>query len=339
MSEQVNEVYSGMEDLMEAVTAVDGPAEDLTPDEEVEAEAETGGEGEGESSAGQEEEKGQDTGGVAEEEAEAAKAEPTTETDPYSEINSLRKLLRQQRQEMAELRNAQQKQELAAAARDEQQRKMALQRTHEESFYDDSFGGQQGADQELGQTKPESPPTITTKYDELKGQLDSIISVKGPVLDTLAATMIESGKYPDIEQVCAQENFDAVFDAVAEKIAREHNVDFSEARLSVELNVWQKPNPYKYMYDIIKANFSGPAKAVAASPPKEDEAAPAPAPKKAETPKKAEAPKAAGTVVGVGGGSPGSAGWTAKAIDNLPEERLSEVPADVYEKYLLDELD
>ena len=163
--------------------------------------------------------------------------------------------------------------------------------------------------------------------EELQTSISNIGASKGASLDILLETMEQNSKYEDIREVCSRENFDDIFEVIAAD-ATKNGGNFDETLLEVELNVWNKPNPYKYMYDLIKKYH--PSYVV-----KEGTAEPGDK-GKGKVPVKANAP---GTIADKGGDSNLKGGWTAKKIDNLPEDELHTVPREIYDKYMKDELD
>lgn len=168
--------------------------------------------------------------------------------------------------------------------------------------------------------KEESLSTV----EELQGAIAQIGAVRGASLDILLETMEQSPKYADIRGVCSRGNFDDIFEVIATEATKDGG-NLDEALLKIELDVWNKTNPYKYMYNLIKKYHPAYAE-------KEE--------KKGKEKKKDKTPaKAAGTIADKGGDSNIKSGWTAKRIDDLPEDELYTVPKEVYDKYMRDELD
>lgn len=163
-----------------------------------------------------------------------------------------------------------------------------------------------------------------TSVEELQGAIAHIGATRGPALDILLETMEQNEKYKDIRDVCSRGNFDDIFEVIAQD-ATKAGGDFDEALLEVELNVWSKSNPYRYMYDLIKKYHPAYTKEAKGDGDKD---------KDKKTPAKAP-----GTIVDKGGDSNLKSGWTAKRIDDLSEDELDQVPQDVYKKYMLGNLD
>ena len=162
--------------------------------------------------------------------------------------------------------------------------------------------------------------------EELQQGIAHIGATKGATLDILLETMEQSPKYEDIREVCSRGNFDDIFEVIATEATKDGNSNFDEVLLEVELNVWNKSNPYKYMYNLIKKYHPGYAK---------KEGTAGPGDKKKDITKV----KAPGTIADKGGDSNLKSGWTAKRIDDLPEDELHTVPKEIYAKYMKDELD
>lgn len=171
--------------------------------------------------------------------------------------------------------------------------------------------------------KEESLSTI----EELQQSISNIGASKGAALDILLEAMEQNAKYEDIREVCSRENFDDIFEVIATE-ATKSGGNFDENLLEVELNVWSKANPYRYMYDLIKKYHPSYVTKEGAAEPGDK--------KKGKTPVKAKAP---GTIADKGGDSNLKSGWTAKRIDDLPEDELHTVPKEIYDKYMKDELD
>jgi hypothetical protein len=90
------------------------------------------------------------------------------------------------------------------------------------------------------------------------------------------------------------------------------------------------------MYDRIKDVH--PAYKKAAATPEEILSGGKPKAETKPNAKKRETPEAPASLGVLPAGDIGSSGWTAKAIDDLPEDRLGEIPAKIYSAYLRGEL-
>ena len=168
----------------------------------------------------------------------------------------------------------------------------------------------------------EEVPPEPSRIEQLQDAIAAVGQSKSAVLEVLVETMEMTPKYQDVRSVCTKANFDDIFEAAASKIARESGKSFDEALLEVELSVWKMPNPYKYMYDVIKKFHPRFATKTAA---------PAPA-STGKQPKPVVAPS---SVSAMGGDSDVKSGWTAARIDAMDVSELDSVPPEIYEKYLL----
>ena len=177
---------------------------------------------------------------------------------------------------------------------------------------------------EEGEGKKEKEESLST-VEELQGAIAHIGATKGASLDILLETMEQNSKYADIREVCSRGNFDDIFEVIAAEATKDGG-NLDETLLEVELNVWNKTNPYKYMYDLIKKYHPSYVKKEEAAEPGDK--------KKDKTPVKAP-----GTIADKSGDSNLKSGWTAKRIDDMPEDELHTIPKDVYAKYMKDELD
>lgn len=175
--------------------------------------------------------------------------------------------------------------------------------------------------------KKEKREESLSTIEELQKSISNIGASKGAALDVLLEAMEQNAKYEDIQEVCSRENFDDIFEVIATE-ATKSGGNFDETLLEVELNVWNKANPYKYMYELIKKYHPNYIAKEGAAEPGDK--------KKGKIPVKAKAP---GTIADKGGDGNLKSGWTAKRIDDLPEDELHTVPREIYDKYMRAELD
>ncbi len=178
--------------------------------------------------------------------------------------------------------------------------------------------------------KPEEEKVELSEVEVLQQTLDAIQSERGESFAMMAEILRNSKDYADLDTVCTQGNFDDIIEAVAAQLSTERGIDPTEAYLQASIGVWNRENPYKYAYNLIKKYH--PA---FASPEEE-------ADEKKDTGKKTAkdvVKDAPGSVADMGGGGTTQGAWTAAKIDALPESELSKVPKAVYEKYMRDELD
>ena len=185
---------------------------------------------------------------------------------------------------------------------------------------------------------------VPARIEQLQGTINRIAQEKGPAFEILLEAMAQTPKYADIEEVCTQDNFNDLVSIAAERIAADEGRDPVEVALELEADVWQRRNPYSYMYDLIKEHhprFTKKADAQAAGKEKETgEGEKPPVEKTKKTLADAEKLKAPSTIADAGTGTKTSlSGWTAKRIDEMDEMELDKVPAEVYEKYLQGALD
>jgi len=276
-------------------------------------EDEEGGESkeEGEGEKGEEKEDGETEGT---EEKAGEKEEGKVEDKELDHIKALQ-------EEVKDLR-----QMVRTSKRELTQTQAKLERVSERSVKAEARDEDEDEDEEKkGKGKEESLSTV----EELQGAIANVGTLKGAALDILLETMEQNSKYEDIQEVCSRGNFDDIFEVIATE-ATKGGGNFDETLLEVELNVWNKSNPYKYMYDLIKKYHPSYAK-------KEGVAAPGGKEKKGGKPP--EKTKAPGTIADKGGDGNLKGGWTAKRIDDLPEDELHMVPKEIYARYMKDDLD
>lgn len=149
----------------------------------------------------------------------------------------------------------------------------------------------------------------------------------------LLAVMEVNPKYEDVNEVCTGSNFEDIFEKVAAYRSNENGSDLSTELVKVKAEIWSLPNPYKYMYDVIKEHHP---KYAVKEVVKETAKTPTAAEVLSATKKVVTAP---GSVANLGGGDETKGGWTSSKIDNMPESKLHEVPRDIYKKWLSGELD
>ena len=274
----------------------------LEDSKEGEESKETGKE-ETEGEEGKEEEK--------EEKKEGEEKEPDSIELLQGEIKDLRQMVRTSKRELT----------ITQAKLERLGEKSARTKARDE---DDEDEGEELDEGEKG--KKEEKESLSA-VEELQRSISNVGASKGAALDVLLEAMEQNTKYKDIREICSRENFDDIFEVIASEATKDGG-NFDQTLLEVELSVWNKPNPYRYMYNLIKKyhpSYAG--KEVVAGPgdKKEDKAS-----------IKVKAP---GTIADKGGDSNIKGGWTAKRINDLPEGELHTVPKEIYDKYMRDELD
>lgn len=164
----------------------------------------------------------------------------------------------------------------------------------------------------------------------------------------ITAIMEVNPKYEDFKTICTNERFEDIFEAVAQQRVSESNgkLNFNVALLQAKTEVWGMPNPYKYMYEVIKEyhpDFTTANKTLeelAEEKKVVDASAEALKKKDAKAVVKELKPVVApGSIADLGGGAFTQGGWTAERIDGMAEAELHKVPRDVYEAYLRGDLD
>jgi hypothetical protein len=155
-------------------------------------------------------------------------------------------------------------------------------------------------------------------------------------LSEIVEVMAVNPKFEDVTEVCSQKNFDDMFSAMARFYVSKQGGDFDETLTQVEKQVWSLPNPYKYMYDMIKKYHPSYVKDEVKVDSKKDDKVEGKDDKK--EPAKA-APSLQDLPGGDGKGEQG--GWTDERITNLEEDELAEFKKDhpkIYASYLRNEL-
>lgn len=301
MAEEITEELQETDELESALEGLaDGKGEDSKSE----------GEGEGEKGEkGETGETGEVEGKVDEKkEGKGEIEEPDTVKVLQEEVKDLRQMVRTSKRELT----------ITQAKLERLGERPAREETSDDD--DDDEDGE-GEKKGKGKVKEESLSTV----EELQGAIAHIGATKGASLDILLETMEQNNKYQDIREVCSRGNFDDIFEVIAAEATKDGG-NLDETLLEVELSIWSKSNPYKYMYDLIKKYHPTYAKKEGAAEPGD----------KKGTKVLAKAP---GTIADKGGDSNLKSGWTAKRIDALPEDELHTVPKEIYDKYMKDELD
>jgi hypothetical protein len=186
-------------------------------------------------------------------------------------------------------------------------------------------GDWESLEDETPEPPPESPkPSV---IESLHQNLAAVAEERGSIHELQLELMGELPAYKDVTDVCSQANFDFVISNAARHYSADKSIPLEQAMLEIENTIWMKPNPYKYMYKVIKDVHPKYKTAPPATPPGEPPKPPA------------EPPPVPDSIAGAGGsGGTGTTGWTAAKIDVMSEEDLSKVPRDVYEKWLAGEL-
>ena len=178
---------------------------------------------------------------------------------------------------------------------------------------------------------PKETPAELSRVDRLEAEISKIADTNAGILDIQLDTLAGTKEFSDVKEVCSQDNFRDMVAAIADALTSRQGGNYAERYLEVELSIWSRPNPFKYMYELIKTHHPKYAKATPGgkeTPPKDGET------HKPEQ-RKPEATDAPGSIQDVGTGAATThSGWTAAKIDALPEDELHTVPEDVYELYM-----
>lgn len=178
---------------------------------------------------------------------------------------------------------------------------------------------------ELGNTKKqlEESGTLTPPSEEDKKALETAQAARRDQLEDYLENMRLSPKFGDVDEVVSQRRADDIIEIMGKDWAAKNNIPSEAGIKAVTDYVWlQVKNPYRFLYEKIKQSHPDFVKA-----------APDGAGKKG-------APSLANLGAGDGNkGKGGPAGWTAERILALAENRLHEVPADIYAKFMRGELD
>ena len=149
-------------------------------------------------------------------------------------------------------------------------------------------------------------------------------------LETLLETMRINPKFEDVDTVVSQSRFDDMVEGYAFATAQQQGGKAEDYIDAVAAKIWAMPNPYRFMYEKIKAFHPD----FASKEEKKEEPETPKAQPKAE-PKPKTAPT---TISNLPASNEESGGWTSARIDNMAEEDLVKVPKDIYQRYLSGDL-
>jgi len=178
--------------------------------------------------------------------------------------------------------------------------------------------------------------------EALQNDLNAVAERRGESFSTLLEAMELNPKFEDVRTVCSAGNFNDIFETVAKIHAEENGTSLDEELMKAKLEVWKMPNPYKYMYETIKAYHpSYKVKEVIKEAIKEADVKGKTAKEVLEAAKVREKKPvvAPGTIANLSGSATEQGGWTAAKIDSLDEVELRKVPREVYSQWLNGELD
>lgn len=174
---------------------------------------------------------------------------------------------------------------------------------------------------EQGVIDPEDEKAREEKEAQNKKAYDDKIAS----LNTMLETMRLIPGYEDVDEVVSQENFDDIVRAYATFYVKENGGNLNEVIRETEREIWARPNPYSFMYPIIKKVHPKYAEKVVE--------------KKVEEKKAVKEEDVAPSLQKLPGGSGNeeSAGWTAAKLDDMDEFEImafQKSHPDVYDKYM-----
>lgn len=263
---------------------------------------------------------------VKAEEKTEEKAEEKTEKKEEGEEKSEEKT--EESSNLSEDQREKELSELRALAR-EQKRELTVMKETVERMNK----VQQG---EVGDTTHTEPGEL----EKLQAEILSVKQERSSFLTESKALMEINPKFEDIDSVITTRRVSDIIELAAAALAPKYSKDEVTMSLIIEKNIWSMPNPYKYLYELIKDNHPDFSKKEVAVEKKEGEekkevVTKHPDSKVTDKPTTVITPTAISSVTS---GTQNNGGWTSARIDDLPESELSKVPKDVYAAYLAGEL-
>jgi hypothetical protein len=160
------------------------------------------------------------------------------------------------------------------------------------------------------------------EIENLQNEIAQIGEKNAVAYETLVETMALNPAFQDVREVCSRDNLDDIIEAATANIVAKDGGNPVLIALELEKQIWNERNPYKAMYSLIKQYH-----------PKYQQAAAATVPAQKKELKPVQAPS---SIASLGGGDGDkSSGWTSARIDAMDEMKLSTVPKDIYEQYLM----
>lgn len=171
---------------------------------------------------------------------------------------------------------------------------------------------------------------IEESDEEEQLEAEKTNTIRAIQLETLLETMRINPKFEDVDTVVSQSRFDDMVEGYAFATAQQQGGKAEDYIDAVAAKIWAMPNPYRFMYEKIKAfhpDFASKEER------KEEPETPKAQPKAEPKPKTAPA-----TISNLPASNEESGGWTSSRIDNMSEEDLIKVPKDIYQRYLSGDL-
>ena len=172
------------------------------------------------------------------------------------------------------------------------------------------------------------------EIEQLHQELREIGNQRGDALSILAETMSFTPDYKDLKDVCSTSNLSNLVDGMADALVAERGGTHDTAALQIEAAIWKQPNPYKWMYAKIKDMQD----AMKGGPAKTDEGKPAAPTDQKVKGREPTAQKSNPTIADKPGSELGNTGWTAKKLDDMPDEELIKVPSEIRQQWLAGDL-
>lgn len=248
------------------------------------------------------------------EEIKAEEGEEEAKTEEPSELDKLRA-------EQAELRQLLLEQKKQNAMLDSRLKRLSRPKTVVKT--DEEEEEEEGV-------KPKGKKEEPSEVEALEEEVKALHNSKDGIFELQLEVMSESKKFPDAASVCSEANINDIMDAISKQVAEDQGLDYHHASLEVEKFIWSHKKPYNYLYDLIKEyhpKYSGKSKGQDTSTETG---------KKEGEKKKSKAP---GSIAEVPSSEGTKTGWTSARIDAMNEIDLQKVPKDIYEKYLIGELE
>jgi len=176
------------------------------------------------------------------------------------------------------------------------------------------------------------------KEEDLEGEddeVDPLVEATRIKLETLVETMKLNPNYADLDDVVSEERYNDTISGAVQTLVDDKGYSKDDAFDAVNQFIWTKPNPYKYLYDVVKKTHPD----FYVEDKVEDKDDKGKKKKDDERNKKKEVAASLNDIPG-GGDKDEKGGWTTAKIDSIPEDKLdaANIPQAIYDKYMAGEL-
>lgn len=177
--------------------------------------------------------------------------------------------------------------------------------------------------------------TDPSELEKLAADIQTIKSERSTYFADLRSLMEVNPKFEDVNEVITDKRVSDIVELAASELKDKYGKDEVTMQLMIEKQLWQMPNPVKYLYELIKENHPDFRAKEAKVEEKAEAKEKHPQSRVTEEKKAVTTPT---SVASVAGNAESHGGWTSARIDAMPETSLHTVPREIYNLYLAGEL-